>query len=109
MKTNKLLYIIGISVLIVSCNGNYGFILDDTNEKPLQNVLVKDIDDSTNYVFTNKEGKFKFSDCGDLIISKKGFKTDTLPKYGCRPNMKCFNGHFFYMIKCKVGKNKKCK
>ena len=28
-----------------------------------------------------------------------GYKTDTLEKYGCKPNGKCFDGHIFYMGK----------
>ena len=85
-------------LLMINCSKNYGYIQDE-NQKPLKNVLVQDINNSSNKIFTNEKGEFSFSDCGNLIITKKGYKTDTLEKFGCKPNGKCFNGHIFYMKK----------
>ena len=95
----KTIFIVLTSIFLNSCERNYGYILDDENGKPLKNVLVTDLDDSTNYVVTNEKGEFKFSKCGDLIISKLNYKNDTLEKFGCKPGPKCFDGHSFYMEK----------
>lgn len=105
MKLIKILIIAIISIFLGSCEKNYGYILDYENSKPMENVLVRDLNDLTNYVLTNEKGEFEFSECGDLIISKVSYKDDTLYKYGCRPNMRCFNGHIFYMEKIKKKDN----
>lgn len=102
MRTNDLFLFILIISFCSSCERNYGYILDINDKKPMSNVIVIDLNDATNFTLTDKKGKFIFDNCGDLLIKKVGFSTDTLEKYGCRPNMNCFNGHIFYMEKRKV-------
>jgi hypothetical protein len=82
-----------------SCSKNYGYIYDPKTKLPIQNVKVQDLKNLNNKTITDKEGKFLFSECGNLIISKIGYKTDTLEKYGCKPSGKCFDGHIFYINK----------
>lgn len=88
-----------ILLIICNCSKNYGYIYDIEQNKPIEGVIVKDISDQNNKTITNTEGKFSFSECNDLILVKKGYKTDTLQKYGCKPKGKCFDGHIFYMKK----------
>jgi hypothetical protein len=85
-------------LFITSCN-NYGYIYDLETQKPVKNVLVEDLENKLNITFTDDEGMFEFKNCGDLKINKNGYVIDTLNKFGCKPNGKCFNGHIFYMIK----------
>lgn len=94
----KIVFIL-ICHMLINCSHNYGFIYDDITKKPLKGVNVIDIQDVSNNITTKSDGKFSFSECGDLIIKKNGYKTDTLQKYGCKPKGKCFNGHIFYMKK----------
>ena len=85
-------------IFMISCTRNYGYIYDE-NRKPLKNVLVRDIENPSHKIITQGNGEFSFSDCGNLIISKQGYETDTLQKLGCKPSGKCFDGHIFYMKK----------
>lgn len=94
----KYLFLIISLATILSCSRKYGYIYDD-NQKPLKNVMVQDLENPSNKIITQVNGEFSFSDCGNLIIIKKGYKTDTLKKFGCKPTGKCFNGHIFYMKK----------
>lgn len=87
--------------LLFSCDNKYGYIYDFDNRKPLEGVIVEDINTYVNKIETGTDGKFSFSECGNLIIKKEGYKTDTLEKYGCKPDGKCFDGHIFYMKRIK--------
>lgn len=98
VKSMKYLLSIISLIAILSCSRRYGYIYDE-NRKPLRNVLAQDIQNPSNKIITQDNGEFSFSDCGDLIISKQGYKTDTLEKFGCKPAGKCFDGHIFYMKK----------
>lgn len=84
-------------IYITSSCSNYAFIYDEKLRKPLENVKVIDVDDSTNISITDEDGKFEFKRCGNVIIIKKEYLNDTLEKFGCKPNGKCFKGHIFYM------------
>lgn len=92
-------YFILLIPFLQSCSNNYGYIYDYETEQPLEKVIVQDILSSKNRVLTDKNGFFSFTECDDLIIFKEGYKKDTLSKYGCKPNGKCFNGKKFYMKK----------
>ncbi len=94
----RYLLLITSLITILSCSKKYGYIYDE-NRKPLRKVLVQDIQNPSNKIVTQYNGEFSFSDCGDLVISKQGYKTDTLEKFGCKPAGKCFDGHIFYMKK----------
>lgn len=95
----RIIFVLAYFLLFLSCNTNNGYIYDYNTQQPLEGVIVKDVQKESRQLITNKDGKFSFSDCNDLIIMKAGFKTDTLNKFGCKPNGKCFNGKIFYMIK----------
>jgi hypothetical protein len=95
---NKIIAVVML-IYLVSCSEKYGFIYDEQSKKPLEGVTVTDVNDSSKIYITKKDGMFSFSDCNNLIIEKSGYKTDTLEKYGCKPNGKCFDGHIFYMGK----------
>lgn len=95
---NKI-FIIIFATFFISCSKKHGYIYDEQKRKPLENVVVSDTEDPSNIFITKSDGKFSFSDCNNLIIKKEGYKTDTLEKYGCKPNGKCFDGHIFYMKK----------
>lgn len=99
MKYKYVITIISIYLLFCSCRKEHGFIVDKESEKPLKNVLVIDSDNPSNYIFTNNKGEFEFAKCGNLIISKVGFITDTLIKYDCMRKPHCFDGRGFYMLK----------
>lgn len=95
----KICLITSMLFMITGCSKKYGYIYDRDTITPLAGVSVKDIQNPFNIKITEMDGKFSFSDCGNLIISKAGYKTDTLKEYGCKPSGKCFNGHIFYMEK----------
>lgn len=96
----NILFII-IIMNFIGCSKKSGYLYDEDLKKTIVGVRVQDMESMNNVTFTNSEGRFSFNDCGDLIISHKGYKTDTLKKYGCKPNGKCFDGHIFYMKKLK--------
>lgn len=95
---NKIIAMV-LAMCLGSCSEKFGYIYDQDLQKPLEGVIVTDIVDSSKIDMTTKDGRFSFSDCNDLVITKTGFETDTLQKYGCKPNGKCFEGHIFYMKK----------
>lgn len=95
---NKILTII-FAICLVNCSKKYGYIYDEKERKPLEKVVVIDKENPSNKFVTTVDGKFSFSECDDLIIKRDGYITDTLQKYGCKPNGKCFDGHIFYMRK----------
>jgi len=90
-----------IVIFLTSCSKKYGYICDEDLGNPIEGVKVQDIDNVSNIDITKSNGEFSFKECGDLIISHKGYITDTLKKHGCKPEGKCFNGHIFYMKKLK--------
>lgn len=85
-----------ISLLSIGCK-NYAYVFDENEAIPLEGVLVIDLNDNSNKTYTDKNGKFSFRECGSVLIIKKGFQTDTLNDYGCKPDPYCFNGKIFYM------------
>ncbi|MDY3319610.1 hypothetical protein PG637_10015 [Riemerella anatipestifer] len=96
----KIIVLSLVFIIFSSCyNDDYGYIYDANSRKPISEVAVQDIINPKKQVLTDTLGKFSFIECNDLIISKEGYKTDTLQKYGCKPNGKCFNGKIFYMKK----------
>lgn len=107
----KVLCLIGIvllGIILFSINRKqYGYIKDINSNLPIEGVLVKDFINQKRYTVTDKDGMFSFSNCNDLLISKKEYKSDTLKKYGCKPTGKCFNGHVFYMTLLKQKNDKK--
>ncbi|ANO47478.1 hypothetical protein HUE46_04900 [Flavobacterium columnare] len=96
MKPINITLFLFLTFVTFSCK-DYAYILDEKDQKPLENVKVTDLDDSTNISITDKEGKFQFKRCGNVVIQKEGYVKDTLEKFGCKPNGKCFKGHIFYM------------
>lgn len=97
----KIALFIMIIICNLSCSKKYGYIYDKENLKPLEGVLVVNINNSSQKFITNKDGLFSFKNSGDLIIKKEGYETDTLREYGCKPSGKCFDGHIFYMKRYK--------
>ncbi|MFC3161065.1 hypothetical protein SAMN05443633_101140 [Chryseobacterium arachidis] len=97
---SKLILIV-LAANLISCSEKYGYIYDAKTKRPLEGVFVSDTKDISKKYVTKSDGMFSFSECNDLMIEKKGYKTDTLEKYGCKPNGKCFDGHIFYMEKNK--------
>lgn len=95
----KILLLAPILILFLNCTKNHGYIYDLETKNPMKGVIVQDVNNSNNKVLTDVDGKFSFSNCGNLIIIKVGYYVDTLEKFGCKPNGKCFDGHIFYMIK----------
>ncbi|OWP83394.1 hypothetical protein BWK59_10705 [Flavobacterium davisii] len=92
----KLFVILFIGISFIGCK-NYAYIFDEKEEKPLEGVLVIDLNNNSNRTYTDKNGKFSFTECGNVLIQKKGFKSDTLKDYGCKPDPYCFKGKVFYM------------
>ncbi|MBE0392678.1 hypothetical protein HNQ02_001483 [Flavobacterium sp. 7E] len=95
----KRILLISSFLIMYSCKNNSGYIYDLNKMAPLDGVIVQDISNPINKIKTDATGKFSFSECDNLIIIKKGYETDTLKKYGCKPAGKCFDGHIFYMKK----------
>ena len=93
----KLFFTVLPILVLLGCSKVEGFIYDEKRNLPLEGVLVIDIDNISNNTLTKDNGKFSFYNSGNLIISKEGYVTDTLRKYGCKPKGKCFDGHIFYM------------
>ncbi|MRM83151.1 hypothetical protein [Riemerella anatipestifer] len=95
----KIIILSLVFIIFSSCYNDHGYIYDADSKKPINDVVVQDIINPKKQVLTDSLGRFSFIECNDLIISKEGYKTDTLQKYGCKPNGKCFNGKIFYMKK----------
>ena len=78
--------ILAISLTLFSCSDTNNFYqgrVIDENNNPLENVIISELD-RVNQTKTNKNGYFKFEKysstfLGDLVFTKKGFKTDTIP------------------------------
>lgn len=106
----KVLCFIGIVLLVIILfiinRKQYGYIKDIRTNLPIEGVLVTDFINKKKNTITDKDGMFSFSNCNDLLIYKKEYKSDTLKKYGCKPTGKCFNGHVFYMTPLKQEKEK---
>lgn len=103
----SLIGIVSLVIILFSINKKqYGYIKDIKSNLPIEGVLVKDFIDKEKFTVTDKEGMFSFSNCNDLLISKKEYISDTLKKYGCKPAGKCFKGHVFYMTLLKKEQEK---
>lgn len=73
----KILCSIFVLITTIGCS-DYGYIQDSDTHKPIKGVLVQDIINPDNEIVTGIDGKFSFSECENLIITKEGYKTDTL-------------------------------
>lgn len=56
----RILSLIITSIVIVSCSKNYGYVYDESSNKPIKDVVVQDINNPDNKIITDTEGRFFF-------------------------------------------------
>lgn len=82
LKNIFLLVLILISYQCSKLKDNYSGFIFDENGKPLTGVLIRACESSGSKTFTDSSGFFKLKKSGDffcdLILTKKGYQTDTI-------------------------------